>query len=216
MRTYSPLATDEVKILLDELVGAALPDAYRRSMTQLGEAFGKSLNGTLSGIKHLLLICTNEDADFLARGVKDGIHSRKGPDVSVACFWNDRVKLEGKSDLQFELAPIVRKYVEPGESDAFLVVKSIISTGCVVRTNITELIQERNPSRVLIFAPVIFKGADNQLKDDFEPDIARRFEFFYFRRTPSGTTMARLFQALEATSTNASGSRPRNAVTCLN
>lgn len=149
-------------------------------MTNLGEQFGRSLNNLLTGVKNLLLVCTNEDADFLAQGVLRGLGSFQGPSVALACFWNDRVRLEGTTDLSVELAPIVRKYVEPGECDAILVLKSIIASGCVVRTNITEIIHDRNPDRVLIFSPVVLKGADDRLQEEFDSDIARRFEFFWF------------------------------------
>jgi hypothetical protein len=64
--------------------------------------------------------------------------------------------------------------------DAFLVIKSIISSVCVVRTNITELVYDRNPSRVLIFAPVVLKGADEKLRQELDDDVSRRFEFYWF------------------------------------
>jgi two-component system phosphate regulon response regulator PhoB len=180
MRTLSLLATDEVQGLLQRLVEPISSEEYRATMTNLGEQFGRSLDTLLSGVKNLLLVCTNEDADFLARGVLRGLGSFQGPSVALACFWNDRVRLEGTTDLSVELAPIVRKYVEPGECDAILVLKSIIASGCVVRTNITEIIHDRNPDRVLIFSPVVLKGADDRLREEFDSDIARRFEFFWF------------------------------------
>ena len=81
-----------------------------------------------------------------------------------------------------DIAPIVRRYVEPGEVEAFLVVKSIISSACVVRTNIAELVYERNPGRVLIFAPVVLVGAEDRVVADFEPAVSDRFEFFWFAK----------------------------------
>lgn len=94
---------------------------------------------------------------------------------------NDRKKISGAtSGVQIDLAPIVRRYVEPATPDAFLVVKSIISSGCVVRTNITELVYDLDPARVLIFAPVIYKDADERLCQEFDDALARRFEFYWF------------------------------------
>jgi hypothetical protein len=150
-------------------------------MTRLGEQFVRVHQDRFAGIKRLLLICTTEDADFLARGVLSGLETLGGPAVSVACFWNDRHSISGAlSGRSVELAPIVRRYVEPGQVDAFLVVKSIISSACVVRTNITELVYDRNPARVLIFAPVVLKGAEDKLKREFDDDISRRFEVYWF------------------------------------
>lgn len=115
------------------------------------------------------------------RGVLNGLLALGGPAVRVACFWNDRKRISGSaSNFQVELAPIIRRYVEPGEVDALLVVKSIISSACVVRTNITELVYDLDPAHVLIFAPVIYKGANERLGREFDREIARRFEFHWF------------------------------------
>jgi len=157
------------------------PVAYRAAMSGLGEQFAEMHVGKLAGIQSLLLVCTNEDADFLARGVLNGLSRLTAINVRVACFWNDRVVVTGdRSGDKVDIAPIVRRYVEPGEVEAFLVVKSIISSACVVRTNITELVYERNPRRVLIFAPVILKGAETRVAADFELGISDRFEFYWF------------------------------------
>jgi hypothetical protein len=182
MRTHEPTASNTIRELLEQLRAEHTgPDAYRTAMIRLGQEFVRVHAGRLTGIRQLLLICTNEDADYLGRGVLEGLAALGGPVVRVACFWNDRKTISGaKSGVQIDLAPIVRRYVEPGKPDAFLVVKSIISSGCVVRTNITELVYDLEPARVLIFAPVIYKDADERLCQEFEDAIARRFEFYWF------------------------------------
>lgn len=184
MRNHSPAASAEARELLDRLAlppDHTGPEAYRVAMTRLGELFVSIHAERFSGINRLLLVCTNEDADYLARGVLVGLDAGGGPAVRVACFWNERESISGSlSGLKVELAPIVRRYIEPGEADAFLVVKSIISSACVVRTNITELVYDLEPARVLIFAPVILKGADERLRQEFDDDISRRFEFYWF------------------------------------
>ncbi len=184
MRRYQSAASPEIRELLTQLTLPAEqtgPDAYRAAMTRLGAEFVRVHFGRLAGIKRLLLVCTNEDADFLARGVLGGLEELGGPEALVACFWNDRESIPGPlSGLRVELAPIVRRYVEPGQVDAFLVVKSIISSACVVRTNITEMIQDHDPARLLIFAPVVLKGAEEKLREEFDDNIARRFEVYWF------------------------------------
>lgn len=184
MRTFLPSASDEVKRLLAQLAepgDRVGPEAYRSAMGGLGEAFATAYRDRLTGVGRLLLICTNEDADFLARGVLRGLDAIGGVAVRVACFWNERESIAGPtSGVRVEVAPIVRRYVEPGEVDAFLVVKSIISSSCVVRTNITELVYEHDPARVLVFAPVVLKGADAKLSQEFEPAVASRFEFLWY------------------------------------
>jgi hypothetical protein len=184
MRIYSTDASPEVRDLLLQLTAPADqigPDAYRAAMTRLGVLFVSLHPERFTGINRLLLICTNEDADYLARGVLAGLEARGGPVVRIACFWNERESIPGTlSGLKVELAPIIRRYVEPGEAEAFLVVKSIIASACVVRTNITELVYDHNPARVLIFAPVILKGAQERLGQEFDDDVSRRFEFCWF------------------------------------
>lgn len=181
MRTFGPSTTDEIKRLLGILVEPVEPAAYRAAMTALGEQFVNVLRETLAGISRLLLVCTNEDADFLARGVLNGLNGMTGLTVHVACLWNDRVTTEGAtSGERVELAPIVRRYVEPGPADAFLVIKSIISSACVVKANITEMVAEFDPERVLIFAPVVLKGASDRLRSEFDHDTASRFYFYWF------------------------------------
>jgi hypothetical protein len=184
MRTYRSATSDEIRELLTQLTlppERTGPNEYRAAMTRLGEQFIWVFSDQLAGIKRLLLVCTNEDADYLARGVLNGLWARGAPAVSVACFWNERESISGTiSGRKVDLAPIVRRYVEPGETDAFLVVKSIISSACVVRTNITELVYQRDPGRVLIFAPVVLKGANQRVRQEFEADISQRFEFYWF------------------------------------
>lgn len=183
MRTLLPSASGEVQALLAQLaepIERVDPPAYRAAMAALGGHFAVAYRDRLAGIEKLLLVCTNEDADFLARGVLSGLEAL-GIAVRVACLWNDRDSVAGAaSGVRVEVAPIVRRYVEPGGVDAFLVVKSIISSACVVRTNIAELVYDRDPARVLIFAPVVLTGADRKLTQEFDADIARRFEFFWF------------------------------------
>jgi hypothetical protein len=50
----------------------------------------------------------------------------------------------------------------------------------VVRTNITEFVYKYRPERVLIFAPVILKGAQTKLCGEFADEISRLFEFYWF------------------------------------
>jgi hypothetical protein len=182
MRTWEPTASNTIRDLLEQLRAEHTgPDAYRTAMTRLGQEFVRVHADRLAGIRQLMLICTSEDADSLARGVLDALATREGPAVRVACFWNARKRVSGaRSGVQLDLAPIVRRYVEPGEPDAFLVVQSSLSSECVVRTNITELVHDLDPARVLIFAPVLHRGADERLRQEFDDAIARRFEFYCF------------------------------------
>ncbi|MGL4551659.1 MAG: hypothetical protein ACRC33_10760 [Gemmataceae bacterium] len=162
--------------MLTRLTDRPAPDEYRTLMVGLGEELAAVVRAKLDGPERILLVCTNEDADFLARGVLRGLERLGCTRITLACFWNDRKRLGA-----LDVAPIVRRYVEPGTgSDVFVVVKSIISSACVVRTNISELVHDRRPGRILVAAPVILAGSTQSLEAEFDPSIARRFEYVWF------------------------------------
>jgi hypothetical protein len=178
MRQYSEHATPVAKALLDQLVAKPSPHAYRTAMEQLGAEMAGIVGAKLGNDERILLVCTNEDADFLVKGLLGELQRQGHTHIAVACFWNDRVRIAAA---QLDVAPIIRSYVEPTEHvDAFVVVKSVISSACVVRTNITELVDEKQPRRILVVSPVILKGSTENLASEFDTDIAKRFEYFWF------------------------------------
>lgn len=143
---------------------------------QLGQEMALAVFPRLASVEDVVLICTNEDADFLARGLIEGLQAR-GCEPALVCFWNDRITLS----VDDARAPIVRRYVEQtAPARTFLVVKSIISSSCVVRTNISELVYKLNPLDIFVLAPVVLQGAQARLEGDFEPSIASRFQYVWF------------------------------------
>jgi hypothetical protein len=108
-------------------------------MLELGRELGRIVAKTLGASGQLLLIRTNEDADFLARGVLDALQTHGFGRLALACFWNDRKKITSDVAPPLDTAPIVRRYVEPTEAvEAFIVVKSVISSAYVMRTSIRD------------------------------------------------------------------------------
>ena len=177
MRTYSKFATGETIAMLDKLIQKPPAAEYREVMRALGNEFAKTVAQKVERAKRILLICTNEDADFLAAGLLEGLRVLGFNHVALTCFWNDRVHLTS----DWDVAPIIRRYAEPTKIvDVFIVAKSIISSGCVVRTNISELVYDKNPEKVLIVAPVILHGTAQQLRDEFPPSVSEKFEFCWF------------------------------------
>lgn len=190
-RTYSSLANKNVRDLLETLSDrSTAPDAYKKAMTRLGVNIGESILPEITSQQSsVYLACTVEDADFLARGILDRLET-KLKTVAFACFWNQRFSPFEVEDLQ--IAPILRKYQEPSSKfvSNLIIVKSIISGACVVRTNLIDLIQRIEPEKILIAAPVLYKGAEDRLRSQFDPAIHSKFQFFYFavddERTPDG------------------------------
>jgi len=79
-------------------------------------------------------------------------------------------------------SPIVKSYLEPATAniETLIVVKAIISSACVVKTNLSKLIEQINPSAIHLAAPVMFQGSEDLLKDEFADSISSKFHFFTF------------------------------------
>ena len=80
------------------------------------------------------------------------------------------------------MAPIVRRYDEPAAAtlDCLVVLKSIISTACVVRTNLLDAVAALRPHGIVVAAPVMRAGAEEALRGDFPPEIGLGFRFLTF------------------------------------
>ncbi|WP_121968497.1 hypothetical protein [Leptolyngbya sp. BC1307] len=179
-RTYSDFNTDLSRSQLSRLADkTTAPDAYKDSMILLGERLGEVVSSKISdSASTLYLACTVEDADYLAKGMLTPLE-RHFKSVSLACFWNERFSPFNVSDIQ--ASPIIRKYTEPVNSTVnhLVIVKSIISGGCVVKTNLNDLIQTINPEKIFIVAPVIYSGAEERLAVEFEASVREKFQFIY-------------------------------------
>ena len=177
-RTVSEMVTPRAEDSLNELLKAKgdVP-RYQEAMITLGQELGRHISSQLSQTSSVCLVFTVEDADFLARGLLKSISEVVDADnIHVVCFWNKREQLGGVS-----VAPIIRRYIEPFDKvDAVIVLKSIISSSCVVRTNLMEILSKAEPERVFVAAPVMFAGSTEMLEREFSADVAAKFEYVYF------------------------------------
>ena len=141
----------------------------------------------IAGVKDaaICIVCTVEDADFLAKGLLETL-AVAGVDASrlkLVCFWNERVRrFTGDDHDSFDIAPIIKQYREDFDlNDAVLVVvKSIISGSCVVKTNLAALIDHVVPQRIIVAAPVMLLGAESRLAEQFPLSTSKRFEYLTF------------------------------------
>ncbi len=185
-RTYSGLAEDEAKQALGELLAATGDcERYRAAMVKLGQLLGQKVRCLIGQDQKSLLVSTAEDADFLAKGVENAM---SGYPLYAAVFWNNHYALpSGES-----VAPIVHEYLQPDYqlADTMIVVKSVMSGSCVVRTNILALIESLQLTKIYIVAPVMHKDAQQKLVREFPAEIAEKFEFIWFaqdeRRSEAG------------------------------
>jgi hypothetical protein len=192
MRNLAGQVSRQARTALNLLIDRnTSPDDYGQAFFRLGKFLAKRLMTAGIGTK-VLLVCTSEDADYLARGVFEMIkrlkHSDAAP-VAFACFWQARFDpiREGSNKKRFEVAPIIKRYEEPidDEIDSLIVVKSIIATSCVVRHALLDTIARKHPKKIFVVAPVIARDAPDSLRAEFPRDVAKLFEFIYFAEDDS-------------------------------
>lgn len=163
-------------------------DAFVSLGYRLAERFMAEYQGSFDS--RITVAVTAEDADYLAKGFIEKLEKSLDSKIFLACFWNDHTKesFTGRS-----IAPSISEYLQPGyqESSELIVIKSIISGSCVVKSNILALYDRMsNISKVHVVAPVVFNEAENLLKSEFPEELASKFDFTWFakdsERKPDG------------------------------
>nr|WP_312295450.1 hypothetical protein [Brevundimonas diminuta] len=179
-----PVMSDDVSVPAREALDVLQnlnsdPTAYRRAMTELGRLLGRLLSEqAFKQGDNVCLAMTVEDADYLGLGALEALETA-GLNVSVVCFWNEREEAFGLD--WAKLAPVTQEYVEPLDGvDQIVMLKSIISGSCVVRTNLEHLFDDISPSRVHVVAPVMLDGADERLTQEFPRELSERFQYWMF------------------------------------
>ncbi len=187
VRDFSEFAhTDpKVKLLLGELtrpMSEVRESKYRELMREIGSHLASGLLregvGRLSN-KNICIVCTVEDADFLASGVLNGLE-RGGVNparIYLQCYWNEKIR-----EKKLSLSPVVRQYAEPFDASnvTYVIVKSIISGACVVKTNLTRALSNASDADVYVAAPVLLEGAQKKLASEFPKSVANRFKYVWF------------------------------------
>ena len=168
-RTYSNIANSLAKDHLQGLLDSKNnPSDYRVHMEELRQS------------NKCLVISTAEDADFLQAGVKSVLNQNQIAN-KLAVFWNNHYQLPSKDSV----APIVHKFIEPGfeQADNVIIVKSVMSGSCVVRTNLIAMLNQiKNAKQIFIVSPVIHKNSEKSLIKEFPFEISSKFHFVYFAK----------------------------------
>lgn len=185
-RTFTPFANanPSARSLVENL--PSLKDQvpqYREAMREIGSHLASAFFPKIASLKgrDVFVICTVEDADFLARGIieklEEELKNHESVRTRMMCIWNERVNHNGISS-----APIVKAYEEEynNEHPIFVVVKSIISGACVVKTNIARAISHSKPNQIFVVSPIMLEGAECRLKNEFPDSISDKFEFIHF------------------------------------
>lgn len=185
MRRYENLQYGDEKIirksldvLADKTTGV---EAYRNAFEMLGVELGRVLAQKAGNVlaEETMLVCASEDADWLAKGVENGFGKGELP---VSIYWNTRNTVyQSENGEKIEISPIVKAYEEPiAQCRLLVIVKSIISSSCVVKTQLTRLIDRINPEKIAIMAPVMYKDAQPNLLKEFPEKISNKFLFLQF------------------------------------
>lgn len=179
-RKHTPLADERTKKNLAALIVSSEDNSvplYQQAMTELGRDLGRMLKKKVGSPETTYVAFTVEDADFLAKGLIEVLTEDGTELAGVACFWNENATWAG-----IRTTPIVKTYLEPTTADVktLIIVKAIISSACVVKTNLTKLIEKINPEAIHIAAPVMFQGSEDLLKEEFTDSISAKFHFSTF------------------------------------
>lgn len=175
-RKYVYSDREDIVAHLDALLQSGVsPAEYRAAMYTLGKDLSEGLLKKINSSDSFCLASTVEDADFLSKGILDSINGNVA-DIKLACFWNyHSIPVKG----QQSTAPIIRKFIEKGSTECkhLIITKSVISGSCVVKTNVTDLVEEMNPEKIYVVAPVMYVDAEEKLKMEFPESISSRFIF---------------------------------------
>ena len=182
MRRYENLQYGDEKVIRNSLEVLAdkttSVEAYRNAFETLGVELGHALAQQVSDVpaEEIMLVCASEDADWLAKGVENGLGKGELP---VSVYWSTRNTVyQSENGEKIEISPIVKAYEEPITKCRLLViVKSIISSSCVVKTQLTRLIDRVHPERIVIMAPVIYKDAQPNLFKEIPDEISNKYYF---------------------------------------
>lgn len=179
MRQYTNLAKKDPEILRSFSIltdKKSSSQIYSEAFFKLGGKLAELINLKINSSDQVVFSCATEDADWLGRGILDNLSVKK---FNLAIFWNLRTRPFNDDNLV--VAPIIKSYIEDIKScDTLIICKSIIYTSCVIRTNLTYLINQINPTKIIIVSPVIFRSAEISLAQEFEDSISSKFEFIYF------------------------------------
>jgi len=167
------------------------PEKYASEMHSLGQELANALLTQIDPKSHgdICVVCTAEDADYLARGLVEILERRGLADrIRFLCMWNARREFD-----ELSVSPVLKQYEEKfnHHKPIFVIIKSIISGACVVKTNLTRMLSSATPSKIFVVSPVMLNDADKRLADEFPAKIASKFEFVTFAidMTRKGSTV---------------------------
>lgn len=177
MRTLN-IKNHDIERLLDELLYAPDCISYRTAFYNIGLHIGSILNTKINELQPIALACASEDADWLAKGIMDKF---KYP-LDLCVYWSNRQNFGTDSNNSaLEFADIEKSYEEiQKDSKILIITKSIISSSCVIKSQIMRLVSTNDFKKIYIVSPVMYKDAEENLRKEFPERVYNLFEFIYF------------------------------------
>ena len=168
----------EVEKLLQDLLRTYDHESYRRTFYSIGAELASILNEKIDDTESVALACASEDADWLAKGIVDNFKSS----LDLCVYWSNRHNFGFDSENNsLEFAAIEKSYEEIHENvHTLIITKSIISSSCVIKSQIMRLTSKYDFNKIYIVSPVMYKDAEINLREEFPESIYRLFEFIYF------------------------------------
>lgn len=151
-------------------------DAYsvKRSLHVAGHHLGEHCAVTHAG-RGMYVVSSVEDADTFAAPFISSLSA----EVGYACFWNEEYVIdwnrrgsqrsEEDAERPTRLAPIVHQYVDPvqAQGGTLVVLSSVLNDESTARAHILRMLDEVQPSEVLIVAAVARAEAIESLSREF-------------------------------------------------
>lgn len=177
MRKFNTTSPKVEKLLLD-LLCSCDHESYRHTFYSIGVELASILNERIVDAESVALACASEDADWLAKGIVDNFRSS----LDLCVYWSKRhnLGLDSENNL-LEFAAIEKSYEEIHQNvDTLIITKSIISSSCVIKSQIMRLTSKYDFNKIYIVSPVMYKDAEVNLREEFPESIYQLFEFIYF------------------------------------
>ena len=177
MRKFNT-TSPKVEKLLQDLLCSCDHESYRHTFYSIGVELASILNERIVDAESVALACASEDADWLAKGIVDNFRSS----LDLCVYWSKRhnLGLDSENNL-LEFAAIEKSYEEIHQNvDTLIITKSIISSSCVIKSQIMRLTSKYDFNKIYIVSPVMYKDAEVNLREEFPKSIYQLFEFIYF------------------------------------
>lgn len=135
------------------------------------------------------VVCSAQDADYLARGVIDSlVEQGRAERVRLLCTWSEPVQAAG-----LQLNCIVKQYCEPLDPapTVFVVLSGVWREGSAGLTNLFRALSYMAPLRVIVAGLAVDGHAFARMLDELPPSVRGKVERLCSQLYPNMTSAER-------------------------